>query len=126
MRLQPLLLLVGLLAAACGGASNSNPGEVALKTQPAGSICMNALAVGVLAVDSESGVGLQAPGGATRPLVWPAGWTARQDGGAIAIIDANAAIVAHVGDTVTIGGGYGADADWFVCPPVQVIGPGPT
>jgi hypothetical protein len=87
---------------------------------------MDAITAGVLAVDSESGVGLQDPAGATHPLVWPTGWTARNDVGTVAIIDANGAIVAHVGDTVSMGGGSGSGGDWYVCPPVHVIAPSPT
>jgi hypothetical protein len=87
---------------------------------------MQALTVGVLVADPESGVGLGAPGGPVEHVRWPTGWTAREDAGSIAIIDANGAIVAHVGDTVSMGGGIGSGGDWFVCPPVQVVAPSPT
>jgi hypothetical protein len=86
---------------------------------------MDGLTVGVLVADPESGVGLGAASGPARHVRWPTGWTAREDAGSIAIIDANGAIVAHVGDTVSMGGAIGSGGDWFVCPPVQV-GPGRT
>jgi len=87
---------------------------------------MDALTMGVLAVDSESGVGLETPGGSVGLVVWPTGWTARNDAGSVAIIDANGAVVAHVGDTVSMGGGGGSEDAWYVCPPVHVLAPGAT
>ena len=125
-RLMPSLLLAGWLIAACTGVSPTGPSQVALRTQPPGYVCMQALTDGVLVADPKSGVGLRGAGGATRPVIWPTGWTAaRADASGIAIVDTHGAIVAHVGDTVTMGGGNGNDGDWYVCPPVQVVGASP-
>jgi hypothetical protein len=125
MHLAAPLLLVGLLIAGCASPSPS-PTQVALKTQPAGSVCMDALTVGVLVVESESGAGLQGSGGVVAPVIWPTGWTARNDAGSVAIVDASGAIVAHVGETVSMGGGNGSGGDWYACAPVHVSTPSPT
>lgn len=55
--MSPRLLLVALLVGACTSVSPSGPSQVALKTQPSGSLCMQAITVGTLVADSESGVG---------------------------------------------------------------------
>jgi hypothetical protein len=117
------LIGIGLLVAACTSLTTVAPGLVALKTQPPGSICLQALTVGPLVADPASGVALGSPAGPHLTLIWPAGWTDRADNGSIAILDANGTVVAHVGDTVSMGGG-GPDP-WFVCPPVTVVGPSP-
>ncbi len=117
------LIGIGLLVAACTSFTMVAPGLVALKTQPPGGICLDALIVGPLVADPASGVALGSRDGSHLTLIWPAGWTDRADGGSIAILDATGTVVAHVGDTVSMGGG-GPDP-WLVCPPLTLVGPSP-
>jgi hypothetical protein len=124
--MAPRLILIALLSvAACTSTSPTGPNHVVLKTQPPGLVCMQALTGGQLVADPVSGVGLRSAGGPVVHLSWPPGWSARDDAGSIAIVDANGAIVAHVGDTVQLGGGGGSGGDWDVCD-VRVVAPSPT
>lgn len=118
-----LIFLAVLVAACTSAAPPTGPNQVALKTQPSGLMCMQALTGGQLVADPGSGVGLGTAGGPVEHLRWPPGWSARADTGSIAIIDANGAAVAHIGDTVQLGGGGGSDG-WDVCH-VQVVVPSP-
>jgi hypothetical protein len=97
------------------------PSQVALQTQPAGALCMDALTGGELVADPATGVGLGTASGPVGHLRWPAGWTAWQDAGSITIVDANGAVIAHVGDTVSMGGGGGSAGEWWVCPPIHIV-----
>jgi len=123
--MAPRLILIALGVAACTSTSPTGPNQVVLKTQPPGLVCLQALAVGQLVADPVSGVGPGSAGGPVLHLSWPPGWSARDDAGSIAIIDANGAIVAHVGDTVQLGGGGGSGGVWDVCE-VRVVAPSPT
>jgi hypothetical protein len=117
------LIGIGLLVAACTSSTTVAPSLVALETQEPGATCLQALTAGRLVADPASGVALGSPDGSHLTLIWPAGWTDRADGGSIAILDANGTVVAHVGDTVSMGGG-GPDP-WFVCPPLTLVAPSP-
>jgi hypothetical protein len=116
------IVAIGLFAAACTSSTPVPSGLVALETQSPGAVCLQALTVGTLVADPTSGVALGAPDGARHALIWPAGWTDRLDRASIAVVDANGTVVAHVGDTVSMGGG---GDPWAVCPPVTIVGPSP-
>ena len=105
------------------------PEAVALRTQgpePAGTpaACMAALISGTLVQDAQSGVGLRDDQGLVRQVVWPNGYSARNDGGRLALIDQNGEVVAHEGDRVSIGGGEIDDKrTWLACGGTQLVAP---
>jgi hypothetical protein len=83
--------------------------------------CMDALIEGRLVRDPQSGLALMLSSGMVVQVVWPDGYTARDDGGRPALLDASGAVVAHVGDHLTMGGG-GPDP-WIVCEGSITVGP---
>ena len=98
--------------------------SIALRTAGSDEPCLLALLQGaVLVPDKVSGLGLLARGGMLLHPYWPSGWTARQNGSSTALLDANGGVVAHVGDTLSMGGGLGNDGVYYVCPtsPVQIV-----
>jgi len=46
------------------------------------------------------------------PLVWPAGTSARLDGWSAAIVGRGGNVIAHAGDQVSLGGGFGEGGFW--------------
>lgn len=124
------MVMVALLAGCSSVAPTSGPTGtpsttlVALKTQAPGLVCMEAITAGVLVADPTSSVALRSSSGVPTQMIWPAGWSDRLDAGAIAVVDDHGALVARVGDTVSMGGG-GPDP-WAVCPPVTIVGSSPT
>jgi hypothetical protein len=93
------------------------------------STCLQAQGGGTLVVDTVAGVGLRQRDGHVLHPYWPFDWTARADASSIALVDAQARVVAHVGDFISLAGGLGNDDDWFVCQlePVRVVStPGPS
>ena len=131
-----ILIAAGVLSA-CGqvGPSASAviggtpPGTIALRTQtpePPGTLqaCMAALTSGTLVRDATSGVALRDPDGSVRQVVWPYGYTARDDGGRLVVLDASGAVVAHEGDRVSIGGGeIDSRGTWLGCGGTTILTP---
>jgi hypothetical protein len=97
--------------------------RVALRTSPVASqACMDALVSGVLARDARSGLGIATAGGGATAVEWPFGYSARDEGDRIALVDENGKVVAREGDQVEVGGGLGNDDVWFACGGVKVVG----
>ena len=136
-RLTLAVLLVTSTAACAGtGPSESpvlspaaTPGAIALRTQepqPAGTAiaCPAALIEGTLVRDDQSGVALRDPQGQVRQVIWPNGYSAREDDGRLAVVDASGMVLAHEGDRVMIGGGeIDADGTWLGCGGTKVLTP---
>ena len=118
-------LLAAILFAACASTTPSSgslkPGEVRLQTLPpergeTPSACAAALLTGTLARHPQSGIGLTGAGGKVLAVVWPFGWSARDDAGRLAIFDASGAIRGHEGSMVNVRGGFGGDENtWIAC-----------
>jgi hypothetical protein len=107
-----------LAVAACGFGP-----QVAIRTARVPSqACDDALISGVLATHPASGLGIAAPDGTATPVEWPFGWSARNEAGRVALLDATGKVVAREGDRVTVGGGLGAEDVWFACGPLSVVG----
>lgn len=131
------LALAVLLLSACAGspspsaaASDTPPSRViALRTQApqAGATpaaCPAALIEGALVRDAQSGVGLRDAQGRIRVLIWPNGYSARDDGGRLAVLDGSGNLVAHEGDRISIGGGeIDARGTWLACGGTTVLAP---
>jgi hypothetical protein len=108
MRIRSLFATV-LMAAAIAGCSAS------LRTAPApAEDCDMALLAGTLVEDPRSGLGVEDVTGTVTPVLWPFGYSARPDLGGIALVDANGAVIAHVGETIELGGGLGREF-WVAC-----------
>jgi len=87
---------------------------VSLRTaQEPAQACLLALRTGTLVEDPRSGLGVRAVTGEVTPVTWPFGYSTRLDFGGLALVDENGAVVAHVGDTVELGGG--GDDFWIAC-----------
>lgn len=117
-RAVAMIAVVAALAAC-----QSTPVVIDTSSLPIGtpSSCMAALINGQLVVTPEDRNGLLEPNGSGRGLTWPVGYSTRQDGG-VAILDETGTVVAHVGDTVEIGGGeVGSNDAWTVCPGQLVV-----
>ena len=97
---------------------------VALKTAPAANnICMDALLGGTLARHPQTGLGVTSADGQSTAVEWPFGYTSRQEGTKLALLDETGKVVAREGDQISVGGGFGNDL-WHACGGVFVEGDG--
>ena len=81
---------------------------------------MEALITGTLARVVQSGLGLTTPGQPAVAVEWPFRYSARDEGGRIALLDETGVVVAREGDKVQMGGGMGQFNIWYTCGPVEV------
>jgi hypothetical protein len=134
MRIQVRAAVAAALLVAAAGCATPSPGSVSSSASPAVLVavptqsppaasgtpapCMAALAEGVLAADDRWGIALEDPAtGVIREVIWPFGFVARRDAAGLSLMDAAGAIVARVGDRVSIGGGeIDAAGTWLACP----------
>lgn len=84
-------------------------------------VCRLALGGGELARHPESGLGVKNRLGDIQPIVWPFGYTARQDRDSAVLVDRVGAIVAREGDLVQFGGGLNLDGVFAACGGVEVV-----
>jgi hypothetical protein len=80
--------------------------------------CMDALLSGTLAVNNQTGLGVE-NGGEKMAVEWPFGYSARMELGVVALVDETGKTVAKVGDTISVGGGFGNQL-WHACGPVTL------
>jgi hypothetical protein len=85
--------------------------------------CMDALIVGKLVRHPASGLGIASPDGQLTAVEWPFGYSAREEGGRIALVDDRGQVIAREGDEISVGGGFGANL-WHACGSVSVAVPG--
>ncbi len=122
------------IVVACGAESPSASGGprasgIVLRTeepQPAGTAraCPAALIEGMLVRDEESGLALQDAQGLVRQVIWPNGYSARDESARILLLDASGIVVAHEGDRVSIGGGeIDAQGTWLGCGGTTLLAP---
>jgi len=93
---------------------NATPAIAITTARVANAICMDALMTGTLARDARTGLGVTASDGQQMAVEWPFGYSARNDGGGLALVDDTGKIVAHEGDTIQVGGGFG-NVMWHAC-----------
>ena len=133
---RPLLALAAAtLVGACAAGPSGSPGPtasppaIALRTQgsqPAGTAtaCMAALLSGTLVRDGVAGLRVRDEQGHSHQVIWPNGYSARDDGGRLAVIDGNGTVVAHEGDRLSMGGGeIDGAGTWLACPGTLVVAP---
>ena len=83
---------------------------------------MAALISGTLVRDATSGIALRDAQGLVRRVIWRYGFSARDDGGRLVVLDASGSVVAHEGDRVSIGGGEtGTDGSWSACGETTIL-----
>jgi hypothetical protein len=132
-RFAPLLVALAMCAAlaACGPAAApaSAPASAAaptlttfpIRTAPqVAAACMDALLGGVLVKDARSGLGVRSADGQATAVEWPFGYSAAANGLEIALVDETGTIVAHEGDEINVGGGFG-NLFWHACGGVTVV-----
>ena len=76
---------------------------------------MAARTEGTLVREPRSGVGLRVDPDLVYQVIWPYGYSARDDDGRLALLDATGKVVAHEGDRVAIGGGEREPGTWIGC-----------
>ena len=98
---------------------------VSIETQPAreSNECNMARVSGILAVDSQVGVGLADGNGVVRRVIWPFGYSARREQAGVVLIDDTGRIVAREGQRIETAGGFGgADDVAYPCGgPVRIV-----
>ena len=98
--------------------------SVSLRTaQAPATECEMALLTGTLVEEPRSGLGVDDGSELLTAVVWPFGYTARDDVGRVALVDETGRVVAHVGDEIMLGGGFGTDA-FHACGQVSIVAPG--
>lgn len=113
--------LLLLLLAAC-----STPIQpIRLRTAPAVEpACDAALAMGTLAIESASGLGLDTGEGRVLPVIWPFGYTARTEGAVVVLVDPAGTAIARVGQLVDVGGSVNKAGELVACTgSVRVVPP---
>jgi hypothetical protein len=91
-------------------------------SEPA-SACHLARHEGRIAPNAESGIGTAGANGTTFSVRWPYGWSGWRDADGVVLLDATGAVVAREGDNVVMGGGIGADVDFYACSGIEEPGP---
>lgn len=119
-----LLRIVFATVVAASVAACSIGAAVGLKTAPAvNTICMDALLGGTLTRHAQTGLGVTSADGQSTAVEWPFGYTSRQEGTKVALLDEAGKVVAREGDQISVGGGFGDDM-WHACGGVFVEGDG--
>lgn len=104
----------------------SDSGHIELQTLPPESgqtpaACMAALRTGTLVRHPQTVVGLRDDGGVIG-VIWPFGYSARDDGGRLAVVDGSGKVLAHEGDLVSVGGGFAGDeSTWTACGGITAV-----
>ncbi len=97
----------------------ATPAIVITTARVANAICMDALMTGRLARDARTGLGVTAGDGQQTAVEWPFGYSARNEGGRLALVDETGKVVAREGDQIQVGGGFG-NVMWHACGPVSL------
>jgi hypothetical protein len=120
-----LSIVAAAVLAACVSVTQPAIAVPTLPPEPAGSpqACMAALIEGTLRADAEWGIALETTDGAKVKVLWPNGYSAREDDAGLALIDGSGTVVAHAGDQVQVGGG-GSEEAWVGCGGVTVVDAG--
>jgi hypothetical protein len=128
-RLPIIVLMASLIGVGCAPSPTSAPtpepsagGASAFLIRTAQvkpQACMAALITGKLARVAGSGLGLTVVGGPPVVVDWPFRYSARDEGGRIALVDETGTVVAREGEMVQMAGGLGQLDVWFACAPVE-------
>jgi hypothetical protein len=100
-----VLAVFGLLVACSSTAAD---GPVALRTREPNQICAAARVGGVLVADPTYGLAFGNPG-YVQGAIWPYGYSARRESGAVVLIDPSGHVIAREGDRIVAAGGSADD-----------------
>jgi len=114
------LLASWVLAISCMGCELLSTGLSLRTAQAPAQVCEEAVIFGRLTEHPQSGLGITTAEGKAMPVEWPFGYTAREDLGRLALVDETGRAVAHTGDDITVGGGFGTQF-WHACGPVSIV-----
>lgn len=125
-RLAALAIVCSTLAACA--AESPELTIIAVPTAPPSDACLDALVGGRLVESERWAIALQDTTGQVSKVLWPNGFRGVRDGARLALVDQDGRVVAHVGDTISSGGGFiGPNGDpdhtMLVCGPITVIQP---
>jgi hypothetical protein len=109
LRMVTAAALALTVLAGCAGQLRTGP-------QNAGNACDAALISGTLARSEATGLGVRNDDGVVDPVVWPFGFSIRQDLTTVVLIDAAGRTLAREGDRIEAGGGANADGIFAICP----------
>ena len=97
-----VVVVFALVLASC----SLTDGPVAIRTVPAGTTACDLAGIsGTLVADSTYGLALETSG-QRLGAVWPSGYTARRESGAVLLVGPEGAVVAREGDHIRAAGGY--------------------
>lgn len=100
--------------------------SVQLKTAAAPvDACDDALGSGRLVAHAQSGLGLADATGATFPVLWPFGYSARREAAGVVVVDETGKAVAREGEFIQAGGGFGNDGAFAICAGSVKVVPAP-
>jgi hypothetical protein len=104
-----LLIFVASISFAIGigcdaNSANPSPGDLFFPVQKEGLVQMLTLAKGRLVIENSC-LRLKPIIGSSYLLIWPYGYSLHAEGKVIEVINGDGKTVAHVGDTIKIGGG---------------------
>lgn len=110
------LALTAFTALACGAEPATTPVTITLQTGSEPSqACEDALLVGRLVADTQSGLAVQASHGEVSRVMWPFRYSARYANDRLELLDPGGSEVAAEGDTVEMGGGFGPGGLFYAC-----------
>ena len=106
------LLVLTFALAACGS-------TVAIKTGSLDGGCYMSGVTGELAADPAAGTAItDGMSGQRVAVTWPVGWTGRQVGSEVEVLNQSGEVKARTGSRVSLMGGYWTDGSFLTCGPV--------
>ena len=111
MRVRPVIAAMALalgLAIGTGGCAQS---------------CPVALLTGVLVAESGELVVISDGSGQVERIIWPSGWTVREQGDTLVVTDLLGTVKARQNDLASLGGGELQSGTWTVCGTVEAEPP---
>jgi hypothetical protein len=116
-------LALAMVVASCTGGSPTPTASVASAALVTPGPCPAAALDGEL-VAAADGIALRDPTGTVWRLVLPAGLAIQGAADQAAVVDAAGAVIAKVGDTVSVGGGEtNVAGEWNACGGITVVAP---
>jgi hypothetical protein len=125
-----LALVLALAAVGCGG----SPVTVLTNDPDVQGGCYLGFVTGELVTDQTYGTAILEEGSIqgvpkvlSNPVKWPSGYTGRQSGSQVEVLDKAGRVVARTGTHVRIGGGYEGDHPryWLACGLLELDGRNP-
>ncbi len=107
------LLLLTFAVAACGT-------SVGIKTGSLDGGCYMSGVTGELVADPAAGTAItDGMSGQRVAVTWPVGWTGRQAGSEVEVLNQSGEVEARTGTRVSLMGGYWTDGSFLTCGPVS-------